>query len=71
MLGAACREFQSLAALILAVLISTTVIADGESTWFEDVQLIEVYALLGLVFYYASELRQAMALKRQGAFAST
>lgn len=41
-LGAACREFQSLAALILAVLISTTVIADGESTWFEDVQLIEV-----------------------------
>jgi Ca2+:H+ antiporter len=42
-----------LAALIFAALISTTVIADGESTWFEGVQLLGVYALLGLVFYYA------------------
>jgi hypothetical protein len=39
-----------LAALIFAALISTTVIADGESTWFEGVQLLGVYALLGLVF---------------------
>lgn len=42
-----------IAALILAALISTTLIADGESTWFEGVQLLGVYALLGLVFYYA------------------
>jgi Ca2+:H+ antiporter len=42
-----------LAALLLAALISTTLIADGESTWFEGVQLLGVYALLGLVFYYA------------------
>jgi Ca2+:H+ antiporter len=42
-----------IAALILAGLISTTLIADGESTWFEGVQLLAVYALLGLVFYYA------------------
>lgn len=41
------------AALISAVLISTTLIADGESTWFEGVQLLAVYVLLGLVFYYA------------------
>jgi Ca2+:H+ antiporter len=41
------------AALILAGLISTALIADGESTWFEGVQLLAVYALLGLVFYYA------------------
>ena len=41
------------AALILAGLISTTLIADGESTWFEGVQLLAVYVLLGLVFYYA------------------
>ncbi len=41
------------AALILAVLISTTLIADGESTWFEGVQLLSVYGLLGVVFYYA------------------
>ena len=42
-----------LAALIFAALLSTTLIADGESTWFEGVQLLGVYALLGLVFYYA------------------
>jgi Ca2+:H+ antiporter len=42
-----------LAALLLAALISTTLIADGESTWFEGVQLLGVSALLGLVFYYA------------------
>jgi Ca2+:H+ antiporter len=42
-----------LAALILAALISATLIADGESTWFEGVQLLGVYALLGVVFYYA------------------
>ena len=42
-----------LAALIFAALVSTTLIADGESTWFEGVQLLGVYALLGLVFYYA------------------
>jgi Ca2+:H+ antiporter len=42
-----------LAALILAVLISTTLIADGESTWFEGVQLLGVYLLIGVLFYYA------------------
>lgn len=42
-----------IAALILAALISTTLISDGESTWFEGVQLLAVYALFGLVFYYA------------------
>ncbi len=41
------------AALLFAALISTTLIADGESTWFEGIQLIGVYVLLGLVFYYA------------------
>jgi Ca2+:H+ antiporter len=42
-----------LVALIFAALLSTTLIADGESTWFEGVQLLGVYSLLGLVFYYA------------------
>ena len=27
--------------------------ADGESTWFEGVQLLGVYTLLGVVYYYA------------------
>jgi Ca2+:H+ antiporter len=42
-----------LAGLIFAALISTTLIADGESTWFEGVQLLGVYVLLGVLFYYA------------------
>ena len=42
-----------LVALIFAALLSTTLIADGESTWFEGIQLLGVYALLGIVFYYA------------------
>jgi Ca2+:H+ antiporter len=42
-----------LAGLILGALISTTLIADGESTWFEGVQLLGVYALLGVLFLYA------------------
>jgi Ca2+:H+ antiporter len=42
-----------LTALILAAAISTTLITDGESTWFEGLQLIGVYALVGVVFFYA------------------
>jgi len=42
-----------LVALILAALITTTLIADGETTWFEGVQLLGVYGLLGVAFYYA------------------
>ncbi|HEV7585796.1 MAG TPA: calcium/proton exchanger [Solirubrobacteraceae bacterium] len=42
-----------IAALLLTALITVTLTADGESTWFEGVQLIAVYVLLGLVFYFA------------------
>jgi Ca2+:H+ antiporter len=42
-----------IAALLLAALIAVTLTSDGESTWFEGVQLIAVYVLLGLVFYFA------------------
>jgi Ca2+:H+ antiporter len=42
-----------IAALIFAALISTTLIADGESTWFEGVELLGVYILLGVLFYFA------------------
>ena len=42
-----------IAALILGVLISTTLIADGESTWLEGVELLGVYAMIGLVFFFA------------------
>jgi Ca2+:H+ antiporter len=46
-------NWYELAALVFAVLISTTLISDGESTWFEGVQLLGVYGLLGVLFYYA------------------
>jgi Ca2+:H+ antiporter len=41
-----------LGAVILAVLIANQVTQEGESTWFEGVQLLAVYAVLGLVFFY-------------------
>jgi Ca2+:H+ antiporter len=42
-----------LGAILLAVLIANYVAQDGESTWFEGVQLLAVYAVLGLAFFYA------------------
>jgi Ca2+:H+ antiporter len=42
-----------LGALIFAVLIANLVVTDGESNWFEGVQLLSLYAVLGLVFYFA------------------
>ena len=41
-----------LGALFLAILIAGHVANDGESTWFEGLQLLAVYAVLGLTFYY-------------------
>ena len=42
-----------LGALLFAVMIGNLVTQDGESNWFEGVQLVALYAVLGLVFYYA------------------
>lgn len=42
-----------LGGVLLAVLIANYVTQDGESTWFEGVQLLAVYVVLGLAFYYA------------------
>jgi Ca2+:H+ antiporter len=41
-----------LAAIALAVLIANQVTHEGESTWFEGVQLLAVYAVLGLTFFF-------------------
>ena len=35
------------------MLIANLVTQDGESNWFEGVQLLSLYAVLGLVFFYA------------------
>ena len=41
-----------LGAVVLAVLIAQQVVAEGESTWFEGLQLLAVYVVLGLTFYF-------------------
>jgi Ca2+:H+ antiporter len=42
-----------LGAILLAILIANYVTQDGESTWFEGVQLLAVYLVFGLTFYFA------------------
>jgi Ca2+:H+ antiporter len=42
-----------LGAILLAILIANYVTQDGESTWFEGVQLLAVYLVFGIAFYYA------------------
>jgi Ca2+:H+ antiporter len=38
--------------VLLSVLIAAHVTQEGESTWFEGVQLLAVYVVLGVVFYF-------------------
>jgi Ca2+:H+ antiporter len=47
-------EFSSIeiGAVLLSVLIAAYVTQEGESTWFEGVQLLAVYATLGVIFYF-------------------
>ena len=42
-----------LGAVVLGVLIANYVTHEGESTWFEGVQLLAVYVILGLAFFFA------------------
>ncbi len=42
-----------LGAILIAILIANYVTQDGESTWFEGVQLLAVYVVFGLTFYFA------------------
>ena len=42
-----------IAALLFAVLIANFTTQEGESNWFEGVQLLALYAVVGLVFFFA------------------
>jgi Ca2+:H+ antiporter len=42
-----------LGAILIAILIANYVTQDGESTWFEGIQLLAVYLVFGIAFYYA------------------
>jgi Ca2+:H+ antiporter len=41
-----------LAAIVLAVLVAQVVTQEGESTWFEGLQLLALYLVLGLTFFF-------------------
>jgi Ca2+:H+ antiporter len=41
-----------LAALLLAVLVAQQVTQEGESTWFEGLQMLALYVVLGITFYF-------------------
>jgi Ca2+:H+ antiporter len=41
-----------LVSVLLAVMIAMHVASDGESNWFEGVQLLQVYAVLAIVFFF-------------------
>jgi len=41
------------AGVLLAILVATHITNDGESTWFEGLQLLAVYAVLGVTFFAA------------------
>ena len=42
-----------LGGVLIAVLIAAYATQDGESNWFEGIQLLAVYAVLALAFLYA------------------
>jgi Ca2+:H+ antiporter len=42
-----------LGAVLLAILIANVVTNDGESNWFEGVQLLALYVIVGIAFFYA------------------
>jgi Ca2+:H+ antiporter len=42
-----------IAALLIAGLVCSALVSDGESTWFEGFQLIALYAVIGVIFFSA------------------
>jgi Ca2+:H+ antiporter len=43
--------------LFIGVLIGTIVCGDGQSNWFKGIQLLTVYAIIALMFYFLPELK--------------
>ncbi len=42
-----------LAGLLIALVIANVITSDGRSTWFEGLQLLSLYAVIGVAFYFA------------------
>ena len=47
-------------AVVASVLIAQQISGDGESNWVEGVQLLSVYAILGILFYFLPEAHHAV-----------
>jgi len=47
-------------AVMTAILIVQQICADGESNWIEGVQLLSVYGVLGILFYFLPEVHSAV-----------
>jgi Ca2+:H+ antiporter len=50
-----------LAALVIAVLVTEQVVKDGETNWLEGVQLLSVYAVIAMMFYFLPVVPAAAA----------
>lgn len=46
-------------AVVVSVLLVQQVCGDGESNWLEGVQLLSVYTILGILFFYLPEIKHA------------
>lgn len=46
-------------AVMIAILIVQQISADGESNWIEGIQLLSVYAILGILFYFLPDAHSA------------
>ncbi len=49
-------------AVFAAILIVEQICSDGESNWVEGVQLLSVYAILGILFYFLPDAHHAAAV---------
>ena len=47
-------------AVMTAILIVQQISSDGESNWIEGVQLLSVYAVLGILFYFLPDTHSAV-----------
>ena len=41
-----------IAAVVVSVLVLTTAVSDGETNWFEGLQLLSLYVMLAIAFYF-------------------
>lgn len=58
-------------AVIASILIVQQICSDGESNWVEGVQLLSVYAILGILFYFLPDIHQAAGELINGATPTT